>query len=482
MQSPIISSISSIGPRLGRHAMDTRLLLAGLVAVTVYVLFMLLGRSVLADPDTFWHVATGRWIFHHGTVPVADPFSHTMPGAPWSAWEWLAQLVLAGANTAMGWPGAAAVSVAAIALAFAIQFRFLLDHLRVITAIEIVAVALVLISGHVLARPHALAYPILTLWCAGLIRANDQDRPPSMWLLPWMTLWANLHGSFVFGLAFIGPMALEALIAAPAVARRRTAVAWMVFAAAAGFAACLTPYGPKLFPALIRAMSAGDTLRLISEWRATDFGHYTPMEPVLLAGLGLALHLGVRLPPIRIVVLLGLLFMAFTHVRHYAVLALVLPLLIARPLAEQFGGSDGIPSLSKRARMGTAILCVAAVLGVTLRDIRPPDANMPRSALAAIRGVTKGPIFNDYNFGGFLMFSGIPTSIDGREMFGEPFILRHFQMLDGHDETALRAFLDEHHIEATLLNPRTPAVAVLDMMPQWRRIHSDEFAVAHVKR
>ena len=297
-----------------------------------------------------------------------------------------------------------------------------------------------------------------------------------------MTLWANLHGSFVFGLLFIAPMALEALLEAPKTATRRTVMTWGGFGIAACLAACLTPFGPKLFLTLFHAMGAKETLRLVSEWRPTDFGQYTPMEPILLGGLGIALYLGVRLPPVRILVLLGLLYMAFTHVRHYSVLALVLPLLLARPLGEQFGGPEAPRSLSTRASIVMSIAVAVALLGVTWRDIKPPASNTPRAALAAIRAVTSGPILNDYNFGGFLMFSNIPTSIDGREMFGEPFILAHHHALQDRDPAILRAFLEEHRIAATLLEPKTPAVGLLDAMPEWRRIHADEVAVAHIRR
>ena len=37
----------------------------------------------IADPDTWWHLRTGQWILENGAVPDADPFSFTVPGAPW---------------------------------------------------------------------------------------------------------------------------------------------------------------------------------------------------------------------------------------------------------------------------------------------------------------------------------------------------------------------------------------------------------------
>jgi hypothetical protein len=42
--------------------------------------------------------------------------------------------------------------------------------------------------------------------------------------------------------------------------------------------------------------------------------------------------------------------------------------------------------------------------------------------------------------------------------------------------------LDEYHIGAALLTPSTPAVALLDRLPDWKRIYSDDVAVVHARR
>ena len=75
---------------------ETRLAGLGLAAIAVF-LFTLAAFSpqVLGDGDTWSHVATGEWIIAHGSAPHADPFSHSMAGAPWTAHEWLSEVLLA---------------------------------------------------------------------------------------------------------------------------------------------------------------------------------------------------------------------------------------------------------------------------------------------------------------------------------------------------------------------------------------------------
>src|SRR5205814_9090924 len=41
------------------------------------------------DPDTYWHLASGKWMVEHGQLLRADVFSSTVSGAPYSVGEWL---------------------------------------------------------------------------------------------------------------------------------------------------------------------------------------------------------------------------------------------------------------------------------------------------------------------------------------------------------------------------------------------------------
>ncbi|MEK6620451.1 MAG: hypothetical protein AABZ26_05695, partial [Chloroflexota bacterium] len=50
-----------------------------------------------SDPDMWWHLASGRWMFEHGELLRVEIFSSTAPGTPYVVGEWLGQIVLYGA-------------------------------------------------------------------------------------------------------------------------------------------------------------------------------------------------------------------------------------------------------------------------------------------------------------------------------------------------------------------------------------------------
>ncbi|MDH3741955.1 MAG: hypothetical protein OER56_10195, partial [Hyphomicrobiales bacterium] len=72
-------------------------------AVSFTGLLIATNFALLQDGDTFWHVATGRWIAENMAVPRTDVFSHTHSGEVWLAKEWLSQLFLYLAYAAGGW-------------------------------------------------------------------------------------------------------------------------------------------------------------------------------------------------------------------------------------------------------------------------------------------------------------------------------------------------------------------------------------------
>jgi hypothetical protein len=453
-----------------------------LVAGAVGVLLILLAPNLLNDPDSYSHVALGRWIIAHHSVPAADPLSQTMRGAPWIAFEWLSQVAYAGAYALGGWIGPVTLAALAAALSFGTLTRFLQREWQPLPSLAAVLAALVLVAPHLAARPHLLAMPILVVWIGTLIQANNARRDPPLWLLPLMTLWTNLHGSFIFGLAMLGPIALEALWQAAPDARPRLLRRWIAFGGLALAAACLNPYGPAMVLVTFRTIALGQALSNITEWRPQDFSHLSSYELIVLGSFAFAVWRGITLPPLRILMLFGVLYLSLAQVRHADLLGLLAPLFLARPLALQLKGLAAQPALrGVRATLATALVLLALVGPIVARaGVVPPARNTPAAALRAIGTASAEPIFNSYDFGGYMDFVGVPPFIDGRvELYGMDYALRYDRALNLQSVPDFLALLDRYKIQTTLLAPGTPAIGLLDRLPGWKRVYSDEVAVVH---
>ena len=151
-----------------------------------------------------------------------------------------------------------------------------------------------------------------------------------------MVLWVNLHGSFMFGVALALYVAAEAVLSPGSqIGRADEMRRWGGFVIAAMACAFLNANGIDglLEPFRITAMPTLQTSFI--EWRSPDFQKFDPAEAWLLAAILLGFSTGVRLPPMRLLLLLGLFHLVLQHQRHEDLLAVVAPLALIGPLAER---------------------------------------------------------------------------------------------------------------------------------------------------
>ena len=162
--------------------------------------------SLLSDGDTGWHIRTGELVLNTGRVPAADPFSFSRPGAPWFAWEWLADVVFAAAvavarprrrgRSRRGGAGARGHGPAGPAAAAGLRTldRPAGGHGG---------------SGRIAASTTwrgRMCFPSCSIpWPCGRWPKTASARAARLWLLvPLTALWVNLHGGFVAWLGTLG--------------------------------------------------------------------------------------------------------------------------------------------------------------------------------------------------------------------------------------------------------------------------------------
>jgi hypothetical protein len=470
------------------EARSLRGLLPLCVGVGVYALFLLAGNRLLNDPDTMWHLTVGQWMLEHRAVPETDVYSLTMRGQPWISMYPLAQVLYAKAYSLFGWSGPVVLAAAGSAATFALLAKLLSRHLSESATMLFVAASLALTAPHLLARPHVLALPVMVAWVGGLITAADRREAPSFWLLPLIALWANLHGGYVLGLMLVAPIGLDAVVSAEAPLRKSLALRWAAFGLATLVAGCCTPYGWHSILAAKNVLMLGSALPLITEFRPVDFGGLGAFEVCLLLALGFALLRGLRLPPTRILLLLGLLHMALYQSRATEFLALLAPLVLAVPLAKQFGAEVSASSAAPPPRgllfAGVALVLAAGTVAYASVARFEPDArHSPVAAVVALKKLNVTRVFNDYDFGGYLVANGVAPFIDGRaELYGEKFFLDHDAATALKEPEELFRLLDEYNIEATLLGSQSPATRLLDHIDGWQKVYADDIATIHVRK
>ena len=441
--------------------------------------------ALFNDGDTYWHIRAGEWMLAHHAVLRTDPFSYTYHGAPWDTQEWLAEILMALFYGWSGWSGIAVLFAAAFGATALLLASELRRWLRPLSLAVTLLLALGCVGVGMLARPHLLTFPLVVLWTRELLRAREEGRAPGWFLLPVMVLWANLHGSFVFGLALVLPFAAEAVTPAGQ-NRAQCASAWGKFFAAAIVAGMLTPQGVYglIFPFRLTAMTQ---IAFIREWNSSSFDTLTPLEIALLTALYVFLSRGVRVGFFRLLTLLGLLHMALQHERQQTLLALCGALILAKPMGMALNPATVGPCEAHRRNgvLWPALVVLAALAGLRLAlpVHRPGDEMSLKSALAQLPADYRNtPVFNDYSFGAYLIFSGIKPFIDSRaDLYGDAFVLTYRKMAAGED-TLIAAAVRRYAIRWALLRPGNGANSYFSAACGWERSYADRFTILYVNR
>jgi hypothetical protein len=185
------------------------------VALLGLVAFTALSVRLLGDAGIGWHIRTGQLILSSQAIPRVDPFSSSVAGQPWFAWEWLYDAMVGWLDRAAGLNGVVFLTALIIALTFSWAFRLLLRRgTNVLVALALVLLAVSAAMIHFLARPHVLSwlFSMVWFWILDSSERNPAASPGKVrqhrylvWLLPlFMVVWVNVHGGFLLGFALLG--------------------------------------------------------------------------------------------------------------------------------------------------------------------------------------------------------------------------------------------------------------------------------------
>ena len=474
-------------------------LAAACVAFTfVYLTTAIFFRSsFLGDPDTFLHISVGNWILQNGRFPTIDHFSYTAVGKTWFATDWISELAFAFLYRVSQWRGVTEIVAVAASLISGVLCFYLTMKLRPAIAFGLAIIIAALISPHFLARPVILSYLLLSIWIIVILKLEDQDNwsgRQAFLLMPLMILWANVHGSFTFGLAvfylFLCNAVWDAIKEKDLPILRRL----MILLIGVTIAAVITPYGP--FPTLKTMKLLSDpALATIDEWRAPDFQH-DPFHLAAIVGLfALLAYFGVKLRGPRLWTLLLVTVFALEHKRGLGLFALVAPLVLVRPLAIRLpwigvhdGVADPVIRLANKycGTIGLACATVVAIAGGTMwtigPEIHPPKGRAPEEAIAAVKQAKIiGNVLNSHAFGGYLIFEGIRPFVDGRvELYGDQFLQRYFDAMKLINPDEAAQLLKQYDIRWALLQPNEP-IAFMLKADGWVQVYRDRSAIVLAK-
>ncbi|MBK8905067.1 MAG: hypothetical protein IPM53_28055 [Anaerolineaceae bacterium] len=471
------------------------------MALFATALFTMAVRETL-DPDMWWHLRTGQYILQNG-IPAQDVFTFTVPQNAWVTHEWLSQLIMWLVYLAGGLPGLILFFAALIAVTFWLLYLACAGrpYLAAFTVL-LAAVTSAIVWG---ARPQIFNLLLTAVFVLIIERVKDgQWRVRTLWWLPLLTLvWANLHSGYLLGVVLLGTYAVgdvvQRWLAMPTERTLEgTAVTHLFGATFASFlAAAVNPSGIELWIYPFLTLGSGPMQAYIQEWHSPDFHqtYFWPFAAMLALGV-LGWVLQKERPTItELLLFLGTGAAGLLSARHIPLFAIVVAPILARSWLNVLPGSrlavgesPEQPAKPIFAVLNWLLLMVAvgtAVVWTSTKIDNNEAAIAARYPVAAVdylaaSGLDEARGYNSYNWGGYLIWRGVPVFVDGRaDVYGDPFLLyyrRTFDVRPGWQEP-----LDEYDVDYVLMEAGSPLTAVLAASPDWTEVYADNLAQIFIR-
>jgi hypothetical protein len=453
--------------------------------------------GAIASADTWWHLATGRWIVQHHAVPHTDPFSFATAGKRWVAHEYLTDVLMFFLHRAGGFVAIAVANALLLTAAFAIVAHAARSSRWIAYAAAWFAALAARPAFALRPQSISLVFGATFLW---IIReALRQHKPRWLIALPClMLLWVQLHAGYLLGIGFLGLLLLSEVLDWLFKRGESTPREWLPLAAAGIACVAVVPMNPNgftmlTFPFFVMRMKINQT---ILEWRSPNLHdpHLYPFVALAVVTLLALLVSRERYRPGQFVVYAALLAAAWASARNIPVFCLVAALLLAEHL--RLPSSETISrKLSLRLRTVVAALVLgcagyfcahAAASGLAFQAMAEKNL-YPRGAVSFVADHSlPANLLNDYTFGGYMIWRLYPeyqVYVDGRaDLYGDEFLAQYVEIYNA--ERDPQPFLDRNRINTVVLSPSAGLTIILRMLTVqggWKLEYEDPRAVIFIR-
>jgi hypothetical protein len=461
--------------------------IAGLLAVILWLGWF---SPEIYDSDFWWHLKTGQYIVENHALPVPDPFAFTTSGAGEAytgeavtrhfnlTHEWLAQVLFFLVWRAAGFGGVvlfrALLLAAFCVLVGLVAWRRCGGFYRSLAA---ACAAAGMSTRFALDRPYLVTFMLL----AATIAILEYRR--WLWLLPPLFLiWANCHGGFFLGWLVLAAYSSEALWTRVADARRLLTVSAISLLLSGA-----NPNGFRILQVLLYYRSSSLTKNLL-EWTRPAWFAFSEFTVLWMGAALLMLWASRRVRIVDWILFAAFAAAAFSAQRNTILVGLIAPIVIV----SYFPWKRVLPPLAPFAASLLLIGGGMAASWGSAFQLRAAEWRYPAGAADFLLGhhVT-GPIFNTYEYGGYLIWRLWPEErvfIDGRSL-SESLFQDYGRILYNVEESGgknAQDLLDRYGVQTIVMNTfeysqglvyrLAPALAD-PRQTEWKLVYDDPTAI-----
>lgn len=435
-----------------------------LLKITLFFAIFILCINKISDFDIFYHIKTGEYIIKNGFLNQ-DIFSYTAKNQEWITHEWLSQVIFYLIYKLFGFLGIIFFKSFLILLTFYIIYKQSLKYSH-FTSLSVV---LIFLSAYISSmffteRPHLFSF----LFVAILFFILENKK---LFFLPAIfLLWCNLHSGFILGLMILCIYAFF---------ERKL----FLYLAISIFACIINPSGIKILTYPFSIVFNPYHIELITEWQSPNFHLWQMMLVELFIFAGIISFIIKKDNVIwkDVILFLFLVHLSLYSVRNIPFFATISSLVILKNLSFTTKPQNNIVCADRPFINFIFLIFLLLVVSFTVYQ-RLHNKNYLKEnefPQGAVNFITKNKlsenIFNEYDWGGYLIFHNIPVFVDGRQDLYAPSVIEEYlKVMNFEDEW--EKILNKYKVRFLLLKRTSPLARILEKIG-FKRIYSDNISI-----
>jgi len=510
-----------------------------------FLIFVLLFRNSFSylDPDLGWHLKVGQEIAMTGGVPHVNVYNYTYTGN-WVDHEWLINYISFEIYNYFGYLGLSIFFTLIIVLSLILLKTFVKRFLPkipdwLVASLQLFGLLGCMSSFGIRMQEWGFLFLLLELWIIAEFNETKKTKV-LIWLLPLFYLWSNMHGSFLVGLCLLFAWPVVKLIERKVLSTKlkkyfiETNVVkiselkvFILFFLGSIALTFFTPYSTELY-SFLGGYTDSFYQSAIQEWRPEyifPFNYWQLGYLALITSLiALYIYELTRKRELKVeiwqICLSGFfIILGFQARRHFPLMFISTFLFLAQLIYLIFD-LENFKSFKLRKELrwlllvclGLAILGQVNLLKIKFDPFNSYCSDYPCGAVGFLKNNNQYEnlnIFNDYNWGGYLIWTYPEKKlcIDGRlpqeKYAGHTFLEEYSDFLK--PETNIAKKLEQYNIKLVLIRSTDYKLVVknwekilfmirdndlsqpnylrryLDNSKNWQRIYTDAEASIYIK-
>ena len=372
------------------------------------------------EPDYFWHIKAGEYMFHHGIL-THDIFSWSVFHQYWMSHEWLFEIILYILRSLFGnihvliYTGF--LSSILLIICFLPNWKNVSKNLYY--GLFYLLFFFMIFAPFIQARPHMISFVLFALSVWFLYDYYQNKESHKIWFLPLLSIiWANVHGGssnlpyllcFLFGISGMFSFQMKK-IEAKRITKKQIKTYFIIMFLCM-IAVCINPHFFRMFLYPYQNMMDTTMLQNIREWQGTSlnvFYHYI-YYAFLLFMIGTFLFSSKKIQFVDLFLFAFSAYLGLKSIRFWIFGPVIMSFIIFPYVCSK-------KMVSAKVVVSTLGVFVGLIFLFQFKNYLPIVYRfyLTEDIYTVLEKEKPNRLFNMYDFGGELVYHDIPVFIDGR--------------------------------------------------------------------